>query len=99
MIIVAGTLRFPADKMEALLPHARAVIAATRKENGCLVYSFAEDMVEPGLVRIFEIWESRALLDAHGKQAHMQPWRDAVEAAGGHSRDLKVYPSGEGEVL
>ena len=51
MIIVAGTFRVEPDKMDALRPHAQAVIAATRQEPGCIVYSFAEDLAEPGLIR------------------------------------------------
>jgi quinol monooxygenase YgiN len=41
MIIVAGTLRVSPASMEALRPHAAAVIRATRNEPGCQVYSFA----------------------------------------------------------
>ena len=36
MIIVAGTFRVPEDRIEDLMPVARATLAATRKETGCV---------------------------------------------------------------
>ena len=99
MIIVAGTLRVPEDKIEALRPTAVATLAATRKEAGCLLYSYAFDVEDPGLVRIFERWESRAHLDAHLKQPHMVPWRAKLAEVGASDRDLKAYEANDGAPL
>jgi quinol monooxygenase YgiN len=70
MIVVGGTFRVPPENLAALKPHAETVVAASRAEAGCIVYSFAEDLVEPGLIRVFEIWGSRELIDAHLAQPH-----------------------------
>jgi quinol monooxygenase YgiN len=99
MIIVAGSVRIPEDKIEALLPVARATLAATRKEDGCIVYSYAFDVEDRGLMRIFERWESRAHLDAHLKQPHMAPWRAKLAEIGASGRDVKVYEAGESQSL
>ncbi len=99
MIIVAGTVRAPPENMERLRPHARRVIQATRAERGCVVYSFAEDLLDPGLIRIFEIWETREDLDRHGRAEHMAPWRAAVADNGVVDRDIKVHAAGPGEPL
>jgi quinol monooxygenase YgiN len=99
MIIVAGSVRVPADKLEALRPHAEAIINATRREAGCVVYSFAEDLLDRGLIRIFEIWESRAHLDRHLRQPHMVPWRKALAELGGSGRDIKRYQAESGEAF
>ncbi len=99
MIVVAGTIRIPADKIDAVMPTAHTLIAATRKEAGCILYSFAFDVVEPGLLRIFEQWESRAHLDAHLKQPHMGPWRAKLGEVGASGRDIKVYEAGAGVAL
>ena len=99
MIIVAGTIRVPPENLDKLRPHAAAVIRATRAEAGCVVYSFAEDLLDPGLIRIFEIWESRADLDRHGMTPHMEPWRAAVQAHGVTGRDIQVYPAEPGEPI
>lgn len=99
MIIVAGTIRIPEDKIEALLPTATATVGATRKEAGCLLYSFAFDIEDRGLMRIFERWESRAHLDAHFKQPHMEPWRQKLAEIGASGRELMLYETGDGEQL
>ena len=97
MIIVAGTLRIPADRVADLLPAASAQLAASRAEDGCLSYAYAFDVEEPGLLRVFEQWESRAHLEAHFRQPHMTPWREALAAAGAHDRNLLCYEAGPGE--
>lgn len=99
MIIVAGTIRIDPDKREAFLPHAKTMLAATRKEVGCRVYSYAFDVEDAGLVRIYEEWETRAHLDAHFKVPHMADWRAAIEAIGVRSRAIKAYESEGGEAL
>ena len=99
MIIVAGTVRVPEDKFDSIRDVAQATIAATRKEAGCIVYSFARDLADRGLLRIYEEWESRAHLDAHLKQPHMGPWRSVMAAAGASERNIKVYETSGGEAL
>ena len=64
MIAVIGTYRIPVEHMDAVKGPMADVIAATRKEDGCVLYSFAEDVLEPGLIRVAERWESRDHLKA-----------------------------------
>jgi len=99
MIIVAGTVRIPEDRFDSILDVAQATIAATRKETGCIVYSFARDLADRGLLRIYEEWESRAHLDAHLKQPHMGPWRASMAAVGASERNIKTYETSGGEAL
>lgn len=98
MIIVAGTFRVPEEKIEELLPVAQQTLAATRKETGCIVYSYALDLEDRGLVRIYEEWESLPHLEAHMKQPHMGPWRAKLAEIGAHGRKLARYEvTGGGE--
>ena len=99
MIIVAGTIRIDPDKTEAFLPHAKSMLTATREEAGCRVYSYAFDVEEAGLVRIYEEWDSRAHLEAHFKVPHMADWRAALAEIGAHSRAIKAYESEGGEAI
>ena len=99
MIIVAGTFRVPEDRIAELLPVAAATLAATRKEAGCITYSYAFDMEDRGLIRIYEEWQSRTHLDEHFKQPHMVPWRRMLAEIGASGRSLKVYEAGEGEAV
>lgn len=79
MIVVAGILRLTPEGLAAVREVARATVTTTNAEAGCILYSFAEDLVEPGLVRIYEEWDSREALGAHGVAPHMTVWRDALK--------------------
>jgi quinol monooxygenase YgiN len=94
MIIVSGHITIPADRMAELLPVAKATLAATRREAGCIVYSYAIDVLDPTLIRIYEEWESRAALDAHGSQPHMGPWRAKLAEVGATNRKVIAYEAG-----
>jgi quinol monooxygenase YgiN len=90
-LIVAGTVRVPAENVERFRPHMAKMMAASRAEDGCLAYGYAEDVVEPGLIHVFEVWESQAALDAHFSTAHMAEWRAAWPSFGVSDRRLIAY--------
>ena len=96
MIIVAGTVRVPLERVEELREIARQTVEAVRTEDGCILYSFSADLTDPGLLRIYEQWESREHLKAHLTQPHMKPWRDKLAEIGASGRDIKTYEAGEG---
>jgi len=96
MVIVMGTVRVDPDAIERLRPAMEAMMAASRAEDGCLTYAYALDLLEPGLVRVSELWTDRASLEAHFKTAHMATWRQALTGQV-LERDIKLYESGEGE--
>ena len=99
MIIVAGTSRVPPARMTDWRAAAETVITATRAEAGCQVYSFAEDVLEPGLIHIFEIWDSRAHLDAHSRMPHLTVWRAALAEIGVTDRAISIYETSGGTPL
>jgi quinol monooxygenase YgiN len=90
-LIVAGTVRVPADNLAGLKPHMETMLAASRAEDGCLTYSYAEDVAEPGLIRVFEAWRDRTALDAHVRAPHMAEWRAAWPQFGVTDRRLSLY--------
>ena len=76
MLILSVFLRVPPGELEAMRAHMRTVIAASREEPGCLFYSLAEDIAEPGLIRAFEIYRDDEALKAHGASQHFKAWRE-----------------------
>ena len=50
-LIIAGTVRVPPENLDALQAAHEGDAAASRAEDGCLAYSYAEDVAEPGLIR------------------------------------------------
>ena len=91
MLIVAGTVRVPAENLVGLRPHMIAMIEASRAEDGCVAYSYAEDVAEPGLIRVFEAWTDRAALDEHLTLPHLAAWRAVWPKFGVCERRLIAY--------
>ena len=65
-------------RIRALPGHERQVKAAllalippTRRERGCLNYDLHQSTEDPALFMFHENWESRAHLDAHLQQPHL----------------------------
>ena len=90
-VIIAGTVRVPPENLERFRPHMEAMLAASRAEDGCLTYSYAVDVLDPGLVRVFEAWRDEAALQAHFQAPHMGAWRAAWPQFGVGERNLKLY--------
>jgi quinol monooxygenase YgiN len=90
-ILIAGTMRVPPETLATLKPHMFAMLAASRAEDGCVTYSYGEDVAEPGLIRVFEVWRDQAAIQAHANSAHMAAWRQAGAALGVHDRQFFTY--------
>ena len=99
MILVVGTVRAPAGKLDALKDAIATMIAETHKEDGCIRYAFAQDLLDPGLMHVSEAWRDREALAAHGKSAHMADWRAATAGVGMTERDIRLYETDEGIAL
>lgn len=88
----------PASLLAAREAMAR-VIAATRVEAGCLAYAYAEDILEPGLFRVHEAWETREALAAHFAAPHMKTWQDERAALGMTGRVVSAHEVSGSEAL
>lgn len=78
MIYVIAKIRTHPGKMSELIPHAKAVIAATNeKEEGCILYQMHQSITEPDVIRVVEQWRSREDLAKHFEMDHMKAWRAA----------------------
>lgn len=96
MIIVLGSFRLPVENFAAARPMMEKVIAATRAEDGCILYAYSRDTIDAGLVRVAEKWRDRAALDAHFRTEHMKVWAQERASLGLTGRDIKVFESDEG---
>ena len=91
MIVVNGTFRLPPDRLEEAIPAMKRVIAASLEERGCLAYSYAVDIVDPGLIRVTEAWADGATLSQHFETPHMQLWQEEREALGMTDRAMTMH--------
>jgi quinol monooxygenase YgiN len=91
MLIVAGEIEIDPGRREEAVTAARQVMEATRREPGCITYTFSADLVEPGRFRIFEEWESQAALDAHFATPHMATFSAKVGGLGVRAMRIQKY--------
>lgn len=98
-VAVIGQFRLPAGAMAEARPLMRKVVEATRAEDGCIEYNYGEDVLDPGLIRVSELWESREQLGAHMKAPHMAVWNQERNALGMSGRAVSVFDVSGGEAL
>ena len=93
MLIVAGTFTVDPGRRAEFLESRLEAIRTSRTEQGCVQYAMSADAVDPAVVRLFEIWSSRADL-----QNHLERVRASAPADGGVpvlEHDLKMYVHAE----
>jgi quinol monooxygenase YgiN len=88
MIVIAGHVALDPAHQQAAVAAAREMMRETRREAGCISYTFSADLEEPGRYRIFEEWESDEALRAHFAAPHMARFQKAVGGLG--VREMKV---------
>ncbi len=82
----------PPKASPALLPAIKALAEDTRKNDGCIAYDVAEDVLEPGLFRFSELWPDLASLQKHMIAPHVVgPWREAAAKVEILERKFDVY--------
>jgi quinol monooxygenase YgiN len=74
-IAVVGTLRASHGLTQSVLEAMEIMVASSRAEVGCEQYYYASDMLEPSLIRVFEIWLDRDAFTAHRGMPHLAAWR------------------------
>ena len=79
------------EGQETLLEaEVRALVAPTRKEEGCLAYSLHRSADAPGMLLLHEVWSCREAHTAHTHSPHFLRWnarKDALLA----SRDAAFW--------
>lgn len=91
MLLITGTIRLPAGNVDRARPAMRRMIEASRAEDGCEEYSYAEDVLDPGLIHVAELWRDQAALDRHFASDHIGEWRACWPELGIQDRNLRVW--------
>ena len=95
MLLIIGTVRLPPDKLTEARSAMQRMISASRAEPGCIEYSYAQDVLDAGLIHVSEVWSDRAALDAHFRSVHIADWRASWATLGIGDRNLMLYEAGD----
>jgi quinol monooxygenase YgiN len=95
MLLVVGTIRIAPERLAEAQHAMQKVIAASRKEPGCLEYCYSEDILDPGLIHITERWVSQDAFDEHFASDHIAEWCGKWKNLGIFDRRLSIYEVNE----
>lgn len=93
MIIVAGSILVKPEAHDTAVAAFLKMAAETLKEDGCIIYEFFASLDTPGTFHVYEHWETKEALAAHGKTAHMGELRATMKdiaVAGGSVRRFEA---------
>jgi quinol monooxygenase YgiN len=79
MIYLLAHLKCHSGAHPELMSAAKAMIAATRTEPGCILYDLNISITDPQSMIFVEAWESREALSEHFETPHMAVSRRASE--------------------
>lgn len=93
--LAPGTIANAGDTLEAI----KTMVAASRAEDGCFDYTFAQDLSDPDVLIVYERWRDRDALAAHGSSPHMAAFRKMLAANPPVGSNLRIYETDEGQPL
>lgn len=92
-MVVNARFEMSSETMAAMREPLLTMQTASRVEDGCHDYTFSVELDQPNVLRITELWENRAALEAHFAQPHMKVFQAAMAAnppAGGQATFFEV---------
>ena len=94
MIAIIGHFDVDPAERDRLVAATADIQAATeRDEPGCVSYSITADPASPGRIRVTELWEDAASLDAHFEHPNFVAAGEvlrSVERRGGTARKYRI---------
>lgn len=91
MIIMAVSAPIKPEHRDEMIQAAITVQDATRKESGCITYTFHTEVADPNKFFVYEVWESSEALDAHMKQEHTRTFLEKVGKTAAGSMNAERY--------
>ena len=95
MTLAPGTIANSPETVAAIIE----MVTKSRAEDGCIDYTFAQDLTDPDTLIIYERWRDAEAVLAHGKSAHMADFRKVLGGNPPVGRDLRRYETDDGAPL
>ena len=65
MLVLAGSVRIDPAKRNDVVAATIEVMQETRQLPGCISFVFSADLEDPGVLHVFQEWESPEALERH----------------------------------
>lgn len=99
MIYVVATTKVKPEHRDAYVAGARACIAETLKENGCISYELHASISDPDTFVFVERWRGRDELNAHARSPHVKTWRAVSAPCKASPTVIEIISDGKVETL
>ncbi len=90
-LTVVARLKAKPGKENDVKQRLLALIAPTRKEQGCINYDLHESLDDKTLFVFYENWTSKAALDAHLQTPHVQAFLGKADELLAEPPDIGLY--------
>jgi quinol monooxygenase YgiN len=91
MLIALGDIYAQIPSRERVREVMRSTQARIRDEPGCISYSFAETLDDPGHFVVIQQWQDQAALDAHYRSHAFADYQREIGEHLVRSSDLRVH--------
>ncbi|WP_298337420.1 putative quinol monooxygenase [uncultured Erythrobacter sp.] len=99
MLIVLAEAKLGAGTLEAGREVLSTMVYESRKEEGCVSYTYAQDLLDPTKLIIVEKWDDDAALAFHFATPHMATFQGALAGLDVTITELKKYQADDGSPL
>ena len=94
MIIIHANLKVKPDQEQAFLEEAKALILATRAEEGNISYELMKSTEQDHCYTMVELWKDTKATELHNKSEHFTAFVQKAQAILAAPMEVKVF-SGE----
>ena len=91
MIKVVAKHYVKEDKVNEFLEHAKTLVEATLKEDGCIEYGLFQDEKDPRILTMIEEWEDKEALDKHMMTEHFYKIVPILRGFDGKPTEVNLY--------
>jgi quinol monooxygenase YgiN len=91
MLIALGDVYAQIERREQVAELMRATQARAREQDGCVSYTFAETLDDPGHFLIVGLWRDRAALDEHYRSRAFAVYQAKIGEQLVRTSELRLY--------
>lgn len=99
MLIVLAKAKVTEEALSQAKDAISAMVEASNAEEGCIAYSFTQDLLDPTSMHIVEKWRDDAALAEHFATPHMATFQKAIAELDVEVTEALKYQSDDGAPL
>ena len=79
MIALSVSMTFPAESVAEVREFLTNLTVLSNQDAGCVEYWWAQTLEDPNTLRLYEVWESQEILQAHLELPHEKEFMAKIQ--------------------